>query len=239
MSENVDGSATAAPVAAVAAPTSAAAVLGTPAATPAAPAAVTPAAATAPLALPGKDATPADWGKFYDQIGAPRTADAYKLDVPEGADPKFAQTAAEWMAEQRLTPDQAKGLSGKWNAFIAEQKATMTAQQSAREAERVTALNSKNLAEEASLKNEWGQNHAAEMGNATKGAVNFLKPIAGEKSADVIVAIENVIGYAQTIKFLNSIGKGLGEAQARGLGGGATALTKSYADVLYPTTVNK
>ena len=48
------------------------------------------------------------------------------------------------------------------------------------------------------------------------------------------------LGSRQTrrnhIKFLNAIGKGLGEAQARGLTAGAVDPMKAMADVLYPTT---
>ena len=54
------------------------------------------------------------------------------------------------------------------------------------------------------------------------------------KEADVISAIESKLGYKETIKFLHSIGKGLAESDAAGLGSNnAGAPAKSLAERMY------
>ena len=231
------------------APTSAAAALaGTPPEpTTTAPDAGTTAPATAPteppageakpddaaaLKLPGKDATPDDWAAFYKSIGAPESAEAYELPVPEGEDAAFAKTASEWFKDAGLLPQQAQALAGKWNEFVSAQK---TAVQTA-EAERVKALDSRNKAEEASLKNEWGGEHEANMELARRAVRQFI-PQA--KAGDVITAIEDKIGYAETMKFMHAIGKGLGEHDAPGLGNNNQAGRKSAAEILYGATSAK
>ena len=234
------------------APTSAAAALaGDPAAAPAAapapagdPAAAAPAPGTdapapeakaddAPaLKIPGKDATPDDWAAFYKSIGAPDSADAYELPVPEGEDTGFAKTAAEWFKDAGLLPQQAQALAGKWNEFVAAQKqAAATA-----ESERIKALDSRNKSEESSLKNEWGADHEANMELARRAVRQFM-PQA--KAADVITAIEDKLGYAETMKLMHAIGKGLGEHDAPGLGQGNQGARKSAAEILYGATSAK
>ena len=234
------------------APTSAAAALaGDPAAAPAAapapagdPAAAAPAPGTdapapeakaddAPaLKIPGKDATPEDWAAFYKSIGAPESADAYELPVPEGEDTGFAKTAAEWFKDAGLLPQQAQALAGKWNEFVAAQKqAAATA-----ESERIKALDSRNKSEESSLKNEWGADHEANMELARRAVRQFM-PQA--KAADVITAIEDKLGYAETMKLMHAIGKGLGEHDAPGLGQGNQGARKSAAEILYGATSAK
>jgi len=233
------------------APTSAAAALaGDPAAAPAAAPAPAgdPAAAPAPgtdapapeakadeapaLKIPGKDATPEDWAAFYKSIGAPESADAYELPVPEGEDTGFAKTAAEWFKDAGLLPQQAQALAGKWNEFVAAQKqAVATA-----ESERIKALDSRNKAEESSLKNEWGSEHEANMELARRAVRQFMPQ---GKAADVITAIEDKLGYAETMKLMHAIGKGLGEHDAPGLGQGNQGARKSAAEILYGATSAK
>jgi hypothetical protein len=209
-----------------------------PAATAAAPV-VAPDATTAPaaapaepetlaLSLPGKDATPEQWSEFYKAIGAPDKAEAYELPVPEGDDGAFAKTAAEWFKDAGLLPQQAQALASKWNEF-----ATAQAQQAEQaEAARIQAMDTKNRAEEQSLKTEWGQAHEANMELAKRAVRQF---IPGDKAPDVITALEDKLGYAETIKLLHSIGKGLGEHDAPGLGERAPA-RKDAASILYGGT---
>lgn len=170
------------------------------------------------MAMPGKDATPEDWTKYYDQLGMPKTADAYDLPVPDGQSDEFAKTAAGWMAEARLTPQQARDLAAKWNEHVAGMTTTQTEAAKQAEASKFQALDAANKRDEATLKNEWGQTFDAEMEHSKRGVQAFLKPIAGDKTAEVITAIENVVGFGGAVRFLNLIGKGLSEATARGLG---------------------
>jgi hypothetical protein len=235
-----------APAAAPAAPNAAADLLGGAPAPSAAPAPAPGAPAPAPgapdpnaageqgLKLPGKDATPEQWAEFYKAIGAPEKAEDYKLPVPEGDDGAFAKTASEWFKDAGILPQQAEKLAGKWNEFVASQ------QQAADkvEADRVAALHAKNTAEQADLRNEWGQAHTANMEFARRAATQFFPK---EQAGAVISAMEGVLGYKATIQALHRIGQGLGEHDATaGLGGAgnAGAGEKSLAQRMYPNMPN-
>jgi hypothetical protein len=208
-----------------AAPAAAPAEAAAPAAAPAA--GEPPAAPETPaLTLPAKDATPEQWAAFYKQIGAPDTPEAYELPVPEGDAGEFAKTAAEWFKDAGLLPQQAQALAGKWNEF---QTAQAQAAEAA-EAQRIAQLDAQNKQQEAALKTEWGQSHEANMELARRAVRQF---IPGDKAPDVISALEDRLGYAETIKLLHSIGRGLGEHDAPGLGRAQAPGRKSAAEILY------
>lgn len=242
MSEALPGSAAelvappAAPPAAPAEPAAApaaAAPVAAPAAAPSEPPATTEQAEPTAVKLPGKDATPEDWAAFYKAIGAPDSADAYKLPVPEGDDGAFAKTASEWFKDAGVLPQQAEKLAGKWNEFVTAQ----IAESEKAEADRIAALNAKNTAERQELQNEWGQRTTENMEFAKRAATQFFPK---DNAAQVISAIENVLGYKATIQMLHNIGKGLGEHDATaGLGsatGGQPA--KSLAERMFKNMPN-
>jgi hypothetical protein len=209
----------------------AAAAAAAPAGDPAAPAGdpAKPAEPAAPAALvmPGKDATPEEWSAFYAQIGRPETPEGYELPLPEGDTGEFAKTMAPILHKHGVTAEQAKGLAADWNAMVAAQVAEMDAADVAH----ATAMNVKNTAEAAELKNEWGQAHDANM-HFAKLAVQQFMPT--DKAGDVIAAIESKLGYKATIQFLHGIGKGLGEHDAAGMGANNSAPPKTLAERLYP-----
>lgn len=179
--------------------------------------------------LPGKDATPEQWAEFYKQIGAPDKAEAYELPLPEGDSGEFAKTASEWFREAGLLPQQAKALAIRWNEFtLAQQKAYEVSEQA-----RIQALDAKNKEEDASLRTEWGQKHDGNLELARRAARQFFPK---DKVSDVVTALEDKLGYAETIKLLHSIGKGLAEHDAPGLGQQTGGGRKSIAEVLYGGT---
>jgi len=180
----------------------------------------------APLVMPGKDATPEQWAEFYTAIGRPETPDAYELPLPEGDDGSFAKQMAPVLHKHGITAEQAKGLATDWNAMVQAQ--TDAAAQTA--ADEAKAMDTRNKAEAAQLQNEWGQQHDANMHFAKLAAKQFLP---ADKAGDVIAAIESKIGYKATIQFLHSVGKGLGEHDAAGMGQPASRGTKSAAEILY------
>lgn len=192
--------------------------------------ATTAPATTAPetpaLTLPGKDATPEQWAEFYKQIGAPDKPEAYELPVPEGDSGEFAKTAATWFKEAGLLPQQAQALAAKWNEFSAAQAQAAEAA----EQQRIAQMDAQNKQQEAALKTEWGQQHEANMELARRAVRQF---IPGDKAADVISALEDKLGYAETIKLMHSIGRGLGEHDAPGLGRAQQPGRKSAAEILY------
>lgn len=234
---------TAAPAAAPAAAplTAASALIETPAA-PAPDAAATPpgdapapdAAPDAPpvLTMPGKDATPDEWAAFYTAIGRPETPDGYEMEVPDGDDGAFAKEVAPLLHKAGVTAEQAKVLSQGWN----EMREKALAATAAAETQRLQAAHTQNTAEAAALQNEWGQQHEANMHFAKLAAKQFLP---ADKAGDVISAIESKIGYKATIQFLHSVGKGLGEHDAAGMGQPNGQGRKSAAEILYGATAPK
>ena len=184
--------------------------------------------------MPGKDATPEEWAAFYNQLGRPETPDAYQIPVPEGDDGAFAVEVAPMLHEAGLTQKQIDILAPKWNEFVAAK----TAEAAKAEESRLAALHSKNTAEAAELKNEWGQKHDANMEFARRAVKQFMP---SEKAGDAIAALEGVLGYKGTIAFLHGIGAGLGEHDASaGLNGSGaqSAPQKTLAQRMYPSMPN-
>ena len=191
-----------------------------------------PDAEPGPLVMPGKDATPEQWGEFYKQVGRPDAPEGYELPVPEGDDGAFAKQASGWMHEAGLSKDQAAKLAVKWN----ELAATQAQAQADADAAAAKAAHEKNTAESVALKTEWGQNFDANMHQAKQAVSQFLPK---DQAADIIGAIESKVGYANTIKFLQGIGVKLGEHDAAGLGSNNTSTPqKSLAERLYPSSSN-
>jgi hypothetical protein len=170
------------------------------------------------IKMPGKDATPEDWAAFYKSIGAPDSADAYKLPLPEGDSGEFAKTAAEWFKDAGLFPQQAEKLATKWNEFQTQFNAEQTAAAEAAETARIHALDTKNKAEAESLKTEWGKSHDANTELAKRAVRQFLP---GNQADDILNALEDKLGYAGLMKFMHNIGARLGEDSAAGLGDAA------------------
>jgi len=111
---------------------------------------------------------------------------------------------------------------------LAQQKAYEVSEQA-----RIQALDVKNKEEDASLRTEWGQKHDGNLELARRAARQFFPK---DKVSDVVTALEDKLGYAETIKLLHSIGKGLAEHDAPGLGHQTGGGRKSIAEVLYGGT---
>lgn len=178
------------------------------------------------LTMPGKDATPEQWGEFYAQLGRPETPEGYELPLPEGDDGAFAKQVAPLLHKHGLSAEQAKGLAGDWNEMVA----SMAKQDAEAQAAHNAQMHAKNTAEAASLKTEWGQQHDANMEFARRAVRQFM----GDQAGDVIAAIESKIGYKATIQMLHGIGKGLGEHDAPGMGQNNSGVSqKTLAERFY------
>lgn len=147
------------------------------------------------VVLPGENAQAAEIEAFYTKLGRPAEAKAYKIDVPQGVAPDFAETAKGWFFEQGLTAKQAEGISAKWTEHIGK----MTAEQQTAQAEALRA-------DEAKLRAEWGA--AFDQNRALAGQVQQKVGISGEE----VDKIASVIGLKRTIEMLHNIGKRTGEA---------------------------
>lgn len=177
--------------------------------------------------MPGKDATPEQWAEFYAKLGRPETPEAYELPLPDGDDGTFAKQVAPMLHKAGITGEQAKSLAASWNELVAAQTAEATATEQAR----ITALDTKNRAEAESLRSEWGQEHDANLHQAKLAVAQFLPR---EQAGNIIAAIESQVGYKATIQMLHAIGKGLAEHDAAGLGEKTGGEQKSLASRMYP-----
>lgn len=169
------------------------------------------------LQLPKDDAPAEDWGKFYDSLGRPKSADEYKLTVPDGQDDTFAKTAATWMHEAGLHPRQASALAGKWNEFV-------EAQAKAEE----EAFGQKSAAELGQLKKEWGNEYDANV-EFSKRALK-----AAGMTEEEGAALERALGLGKAVKLMAQLGRSLREDSAEGdRRGGAFKMSAEDAKARY------
>ena len=165
------------------------------------------------LAVPGKDATPEEWGKVFDALGRPKEATGY--------------SALSGEAAAGFTPDQAKAIGETFwkNGFTDAQvtaimdlyrQQTQANEQSAESARATT---------EAELRKEWGlmysQNRRLADGMLT--ALGLREVMAGNQ----------LLNNADFIKALAAYGAKLGEAKlADAAGEPARASVKERLDAI-------
>lgn len=204
---------------------------------PAAPPSPTPPAPPADdaLKLPGKDAKPEDWKAFYSKLGAPESAEGYKLEVPDGHDPAFAKAAAGLFAEIGLMPQQAERLNKWWN----EQSAAALASAEKREADAVIAQQAKAKADDDALKNEFQGEAYTKLKETAGKAVREFFPGTKEEQTAALSALEGVLGYGGLYRFLNKIGSGLAEGTLRGADNGAPPPPKPLANLMFDEVLAK
>lgn len=156
----------------------------------------------------------------------PATADAYELPVPDGESPDFAKSVAPLFHKAGLSAAQAKSLADGWNAMQAQQRAAVE------QAESTAAATAEAAAkrEDAALKTEWGADYTANKEHARRAAMQFL-PGGDEAAKTAFVAeLEQKFGYAATMKMWSSIGIGLAEHTAKGLGAAPALPAKGFYD---------
>lgn len=151
--------------------------------------------------MPAPDAKPEDVAAYHVRLGAGKAPTDYKLTIPEGADPKFAETAASWFHKNGVSVKAAQEISKDWNAYATEIV-------KAQDAEYQTKV----AAEQTSLKSEWGAKHDELMATAKKAAGVFgVKP-------EEMTALEKSIGYGGVMKLFANIGAKMGESAFAGDG---------------------
>ena len=147
------------------------------------------------VVLPKPDATPEEMGKFYERLGRPADPTGYKLSVPDGADPAFAQAAAAKMHELGLPQKQGEALAAWWNEQVG------TAQAGAK-----VQTEQAYQADDLALKATWGaafQQNLAIAQAAYRGL--GLDPATVDK-------LQGAMGHKATMEFLHKIGSKTGEA---------------------------
>ena len=139
------------------------------------------------------------WNRVYDALGRPKSAEEYKLPVPEGDPGTFAKAASGKFHELGISQQQAEGLANWWNETQKGQ-VTQMQQQSAQKTE----------AELSAVKNEWGQAYNENLELGRRAAREF--GLDGQK----LSAIENAMGTGEMLKFMAKIGRGLTEHNFEG-----------------------
>lgn len=69
---------------------------------------------------------------IYEKLGRPKDAAGYEINLPDGADPAFANAAKDWYHKAGLTKDQAKAVTDSYRAMeldLAQKTETAHAQQ--------------------------------------------------------------------------------------------------------------
>lgn len=134
------------------------------------------------------------WNRVYEQLGRPKTAEEYKLPIPEGDDGAFSKTAANWMHKAGLNQQQAEMISKEWNEF-----------QAAAIAQQQQEMSQKAEADMQSLRSEWG--------GAYDENIQMAKVAVREYGLDQakLSAIENAIGTGEMMRLFAKIGRAQGE----------------------------
>jgi len=139
------------------------------------------------------------WGRVYDALGRPKSAEEYKLPLPTGDDGGFAKVASSWMHEAGLNQKQAEIIASKWNEYMQTTEGQQT-QQSAQKVEQ----------DLTSLKSEWGQAWDENINLGKRAAQTF-----GLDEAK-LSAMEKGLGTGEMLKLMAQIGRGLTEHNYEG-----------------------
>jgi hypothetical protein len=145
------------------------------------------------LQLPKDDDADA-WGRVWDRLGRPETADGYNLPVPEGDDGAFAKKAAAWFHEAGVPKEAAQKLASQWNAYQAEVVS---------EHEMATTEADKQAMTE--LRRTWGNAFDQNTAIVDRAARTF------GMSEDQILGLKAAMGAAGAMDFLYNVGMRLGE----------------------------
>lgn len=167
------------------------------------------------IALPKDEKDEAAWGKLYDSMGRPKTAEEYKLPVPEGGDPALAKHFSGVFHKAGLSAKQATAVTNEWNAITA--KAAKDEQ---------TARETKQGQEMDAVKAEWGGAYDERVAVGQRAMRTF------GIDTDVATKLEAAMGSKWLMDFSFRIGHALTEHKGEGMEGGgpkAGALTPQQA----------
>jgi hypothetical protein len=146
------------------------------------------------VVLPGDKAEPAEVAAFYEKLGRPADPKDYKIPVPEGYDPGFAEAAKAKFHELGITAKQAEGLAAWNNEYVQN----LVAGQQNQTAEAFQK-------DVAALKEAWGAAHDQNVVVA-RNVVNAL----GWDAAKVD-KLSAAIGHKELMQTLHQLGTKMGE----------------------------
>jgi len=145
--------------------------------------------------LPGEKAEAAELDAFYSKLGRPAEPKDYKVTVPDGHDPKFADGFKAKAHELGLTAKQVEGIAA-WNN---EQVAGL---QTAQANQSVESFNR----DVQTLKTEWGQAHDQNVVIARNAAQSL------GLDAATIDKMSGALGHKATMELLHRVGAKTGES---------------------------
>lgn len=159
------------------------------------------------VALPGKDATEADWKAFHRKIGTPEKPEGYEIKVAEGVDAKAVDGFKTMAHELGLNPRQAQGLYDKLAGVASRSQELAKAARIEREQ---TALR----AAQEDLSKAWGPEKGEMFQRKTELARRAIQELGGDplfadlRKAGVLTETNGVLN-APLIKVFSEIGEQL------------------------------
>lgn len=138
------------------------------------------------------------WGRVYDALGRPKSADEYGLTTPDGLSTEFSKAAAGKFHELGLSANQAKALTEWYNGEIKNQTSQMQ-QNSLQNGD----------ADISTLRGEWGKAFDENVELSRRAAREF--GIEGK-----IDALESALGTGEMMRLLARMGRGLTEHSFEG-----------------------
>jgi hypothetical protein len=139
------------------------------------------------------------WGRVYDALGRPKSAEDYKLPVPEGDTGEFAKAAASKFHELGISERQANALAEWWNQTQSGQIEQMNSQRAAKADADIRALTQ-----------EWGNAYEENVELGRRAAREF------GLNQEKLSAIENAMGTKEMMMLLSRVGRGLTEHNFEG-----------------------
>ncbi len=167
------------------------------------------------LKLPEKMDDANAMNDIYSKLGRPATPDEYKIEAAKGGDDTFAKWAKGTFHELGLSKAQAEKLVNKFGEF----SQGTTKQQFEQHQAKVQQ-------EELALKREWGGAFDQNVKVSQKAMQKF------GLDSDKVDKLEMALGYAETMKLLQSMGSMVGEDSYVGSGtkgSGFSAMTPEAA----------
>lgn len=146
------------------------------------------------VVLPGEKAEPAEVAAFYEKLGRPADPKDYKIPVPEGYDPGFAEAAKAKFHELGITAKQAEALAAWNNEYVGN----LAASQQNQTAEAFQK-------DVAALKEAWGAAHDQNV-LVARNVVNALGWDAAK-----IDKLSSAIGHKELMQTLHQLGTRMGE----------------------------
>lgn len=152
------------------------------------------------VTIPGKDAKPEDWRKFYSAAGIPENADGYGLKAPEGFqgyDPEFAKWYANTAHELGIPTALTQALHDKWVKLSQDNYGA-----------RAIAAEDEEKKLDQELRTEWG----ADYDKKSKLAETAAKTLAQEAGFDLDTSnkLGEVLLGKGLMKFFAHLGEKMG-----------------------------